>query len=50
MILEKFNVRMTEQGVWFMFRRHGIKLKTGPPSNIRKDLEEEAAFKKTSDK
>jgi transposase len=50
MILEKFNVRMTEQGVWFMFRRHGIKLKTGRPANIRKDPQEEAAFKKNSDK
>jgi len=48
MIREEFQVELTEQGVWMMFSRMGIKLKTGRPTNVRKDPEEEAAFKKTS--
>lgn len=47
LIHEKFGIRMSVPGVWFMFKRHGIKLKTGRPSNVRKDPEEEEAFKKT---
>jgi transposase len=46
-ILSSFGVRYTLSGLSKLFTRLKIKLKTGRPSNVRKDLAQEEAFKKT---
>lgn len=42
----QFGVRYTQSGICRLFERFHIKLKTGRPSNIRKDGAKAADFKK----
>lgn len=44
----QFNVHYTQAGISSLLKRLKIKLKTGRPSNVRKDEQAEKAFKKTS--
>ena len=46
-ISQEFGVEYTQAGISLLLKRLKIKLKTGRPSNIRKDEAEEMAFKKT---
>ena len=46
-IASSFGVHYTLSGLSKLFTRLKIKLKTGRPSNVRKDVAQEAAFKKT---
>jgi transposase len=45
---DAFGVDYTLAGVSLLFKRLKIKLKTGPPTNIRQDSVEKETFKKTS--
>lgn len=47
-VKEKYNKEYTVAGMHFVFKRLGIKKKTGRPSNIRQNKEELKAFKKNS--
>ena len=49
MLKEEFGAQYAdESGVWYLFGRLGIKLKTGRPIHVRKDDQAEKEFKKTS--
>ena len=49
MLKEEFGAQYAdESGVWYLFDRLGIKLKTGRPVHVRKDEQAEEDFKKTS--
>lgn len=43
---QEFGVYYTLGGVWALFKRLKVKLKTGRPSNVRKDPQQGEAFKK----
>ena len=45
-IKETTGVSYCDSAVWFVFKRLGIKKKTGRPQNVRKDIEGAEAFKK----
>lgn len=45
---ETFGIRYSQSGMSEQLSSLGIKLKTGRPVNVRKDVEGEIAFKKTS--
>ena len=47
-VKEKYKKHYTVAGMHFVFKRLGIKKKTGRPSNIRQDKKELKAFKKNS--
>lgn len=47
-VKEKYDKEYTVAGMHFVFKRLGIKKKTGRPSNIRQNKEELKAFKKNS--
>jgi transposase len=47
-IESNFGKRFTQAGVSVLFKRLKIKLKTGRPSNVRKDEAAAEDFKKTS--
>lgn len=47
-IQEAFGINYTLAGISLLFKRLKIKLKTGRPTNIRQNLAEREAFKKTS--
>jgi len=47
-VKEKYDKEYTIAGMHFVFKRLGIKKKTGRPSNIRQNKEELKAFKKKS--
>jgi len=49
-LISEFEVYYTLAGLSALFNRLKIKLKTGRPSNIRKDQHREEAFKKTLNK
>lgn len=46
LIKEITGVSYCDSAVWFIFKRLGIKKKTGRPSNVRKDVEGAENFKK----
>ena len=46
LIKEVTGVSYCDSAVWFVFKRLGIKKKTGRPKNVRKDEAEAEAFKK----
>ncbi|MBD0375646.1 MAG: winged helix-turn-helix domain-containing protein [Flavisolibacter sp.] len=46
LIKQKTGVSYCDSAVWFVFKRLGIKKKTGRPANVRKDKEGAETFKK----
>lgn len=47
-IAHTFGKHYSLSGLSLLFARHKIKLKTGRPSNVKQNVEQQSAFKKTS--